>query len=170
MTSTRLILSIVYVFVSVCLSVCAAAALSSAVLPLLHGSGGGGRVVHIGSISGQVLTSGECPYAASKYALEALADAMRLELGASAAAQRIAVSLVQPGWVATPLCPPTECPSAEGAGPVVEAVLHALRSPRPLSRYAVTSVDGVPTSVLLWLAWALPDYWQDMVVREFWDD
>lgn len=61
------------------------AALSTAMMPLLTankatGGTASGRVVHIGSISGGVLTAGECPYAASKYALEALADAMRLEL------------------------------------------------------------------------------------------
>ena len=154
------------------------AALSSAVLPLLLPPGpdvSDGRVVHIGSISGQLLASGECPYAASKFALEALADAMRLELGSdptdrSSQRRRVAVSLVQPGWVDTPLCPPSECPGAEGTLAVEKAVLHALRSPRPLSRYMVTSVDGVPTSVLLWLAWMLPDYWQDWVVRTFWED
>ncbi len=154
------------------------AVLSSAVLPLLlpPGQGGSdGRMVHIGSISGQLLATGECPYAASKFGLEALADAMRLELGRnpndrSSQRRRVAVSLVQPGWVDTPLCPPSECPDAEGTAAVETAVLHALRSSRPLSRYTVTSVDGVPTSVLLWLAWALPDYWQDWVVRTFWED
>lgn len=49
-------------------------------------------------------------------------------------------------------------------------MLHALGSPRPLARYAVTSVDGIPTGVLLWIAWALPDYWQDVIVRASWSD
>jgi NAD(P)-dependent dehydrogenase (short-subunit alcohol dehydrogenase family) len=147
-----------------------AAALSSAVLPLLTtgDTAAKGRVVHIGSISGVVLAAVECPYAASKYALEALADAMRLELGLRP--HSVAVSLVQPGWVATPLCPPSACPGAAGTGAVEAAVLHALSSPRPLARYVVTSVDGIPTSLLLWLAWALPDYWQDAVVRTLWED
>ena len=165
-------------FADLFLPTCTSAAVSSAVLPTLllpADSGPDGRVVHIGSISGQLLATGECPYAASKFGLEALTDAMRLELGRGANdeqshTRRVAVSLVQPGWVETPLCPPLECPGAEGTEAVEAAVLHALRSPRPLSRYAVTGVDGIPTSVLLWLAWALPDYWQDWAVRTFWED
>src|SRR4051794_26861677 len=52
--------------------------LTRAAMPLLKR--GRGRVVHIGSIGGRVATPGLAPYAASKHALEALAEASRLEL------------------------------------------------------------------------------------------
>ncbi len=56
-----------------------------------------GRVVNIGSIGGRVAHPFLGPYNASKFALEALTDSLRLELHASG----IEVSIVEPGSVAT---------------------------------------------------------------------
>jgi NAD(P)-dependent dehydrogenase (short-subunit alcohol dehydrogenase family) len=56
-----------------------------------------GRVVNIGSIGGRVAVPFLGPYNASKFALEALTDSLRLELHASG----IEVSIVEPGSVAT---------------------------------------------------------------------
>lgn len=55
------------------------AAVTQAVLPRLRRSRG--RVVFISSVSGRVATPMFGPYSASKFALEALADALRMELG-----------------------------------------------------------------------------------------
>ncbi len=66
-----------------------------AALPLLRTSRG--RIVITGSVSGRVAAAGVGPYAASKHALVALAEALRLEV----AADGIAVTLVEPGAVAT---------------------------------------------------------------------
>ncbi|MBV8332267.1 MAG: SDR family oxidoreductase [Candidatus Eremiobacteraeota bacterium] len=74
-----------------------AVALVQAFLPLLHG--GRGRVVFVGSISGRLATPYIGPYSASKFALRALSDAMRIELAPAG----IAVSLIEPGSVKTPI-------------------------------------------------------------------
>jgi NAD(P)-dependent dehydrogenase (short-subunit alcohol dehydrogenase family) len=67
-------------------------------LPLLR-EHGGGRVVFMSSVSGQIAPPLIGPYAASKFALEAVADSLRMEL----APFGIAVSVVQPGNVRTPI-------------------------------------------------------------------
>ncbi|MBV8284922.1 MAG: SDR family oxidoreductase [Candidatus Eremiobacteraeota bacterium] len=74
-----------------------AVALVQAFLPLLHG--GRGLVVFVGSISGRLATPYIGPYSASKFALRALSDAMRIELAPAG----IAVSLIEPGSVKTPI-------------------------------------------------------------------
>jgi len=66
-------------------------------LPLLRR--GNGRIVNIGSISGLVALPGLAVYAASKYGVEALSDALRLEVKN----QGISVSLVEPGNTETPI-------------------------------------------------------------------
>lgn len=124
-----------------------------------------GRVVHIGSISGRITSPFTGPYAASKHAVAALADALRLEL----APEGISVSLVEPGQVNTPIWEKgkaefatlEERMPAEGLArygrrlrvlewivrrapkhsapveDVVTAVLHALEAAEPRARYLV---------------------------------
>jgi NAD(P)-dependent dehydrogenase (short-subunit alcohol dehydrogenase family) len=72
-------------------------ALLQAVLPALRASHG--RVVLMGSVSGRLALPFLGPYAASKFALEAVADSLRAEV----APFGIAVSLLQPGSIATPM-------------------------------------------------------------------
>lgn len=66
-------------------------AVVQAVLPLLRRAQG--RVVFMSSVSGLITTPGTGAYSASKYALESLADALRMELRP----WRIPVSLIEPG-------------------------------------------------------------------------
>ena len=66
-------------------------------LPLLTSPDG--RIVFVGSISGRLATPYIGPYSASKFALRALSDALRIELAPSG----IAVSLIEPGSVKTPI-------------------------------------------------------------------
>ncbi len=54
---------------------------------------GSGRIVNVSSVYGRVTAPMVGCYCASKYAMEALSDAMRIELRA----ERIAVSLIEPG-------------------------------------------------------------------------
>jgi NAD(P)-dependent dehydrogenase (short-subunit alcohol dehydrogenase family) len=70
---------------------------TQAFLPLLRR--GRGRVVMISSISGRVSYPLLGPYAASKYALEAVTDALRLEL----LPDGISVTLIEPGPIKTPV-------------------------------------------------------------------
>ncbi len=59
----------------------------------------GGRVVNVSSVAGRMTTPLIGPYCASKYALEALSDALRIELRGAG----IQVALVEPGFIATPM-------------------------------------------------------------------
>lgn len=72
-------------------------AMTQAVLPALRTAGG--RVVFTSSVGGKVSTPFIGPYAASKFALEAIADALRMELRRWG----IEVAVVAPGSVATPI-------------------------------------------------------------------
>ena len=138
-------------------------AVTQVLLPLLRA--GRGRVVNIGSISGRCSLPFQAPYAASKHALEAVTDALRLEVRPFG----IRVSIIEPSSVSTPIWDksikrgedvaegfPAECDSLYGgclaglrdlAGEaadnaidperVVSRVVHALTARRPKSRYLV---------------------------------
>lgn len=140
-------------------------AVTQAFLPLLRRSQG--RIVFIGSISGHVSSRLLGAYSASKFALEAIADAFRREL----AAWDLKVSVVEPGRIPTPIwstsidrarerlerLPPeateyyqgmisrvldgAKDASENGAAPaaVAAAVLRALTERRPRTRYFVGS-------------------------------
>jgi len=79
------------------INVFGALAVAQAFLPQLRVSRG--RLIFVGSISGRLSVPFIAPYSASKFALRALADAMRVELAPAG----IAVSLVEPGSVKTPI-------------------------------------------------------------------
>jgi short-subunit dehydrogenase len=119
----------------------------------------------MGSISGRMTTPLLAPYAASKAAVEAISDALRIELQP----WRIHVAVIEPGAVATPIWDKGRAAGAalKGAlpagarelygaaieaveraagraarhamptGAVVRAVAHALTAPRPKTRYLV---------------------------------
>jgi NAD(P)-dependent dehydrogenase (short-subunit alcohol dehydrogenase family) len=72
-------------------------AMTQAALPLIRRSRG--RIVHIGSIGGRQAVPILGPYAASKYAIEAIGEAQRRELQAWG----IEVVVVEPGAIATPI-------------------------------------------------------------------
>ena len=58
-----------------------------------------GRIANIGSVSGRIALPFAGPYAASKFALEALSDSLRRELASSG----VGVTLIEPGPVRTPI-------------------------------------------------------------------
>lgn len=72
-------------------------AVTQALLPLLRRARG--RLVFVGSIGGRNVLPFAGAYCASKFALEAITDALRMELKADG----IAVSLLEPGGIATPI-------------------------------------------------------------------
>ena len=74
-----------------------AIALTQAALPLLRAHPS--RIVFVGSIAGRLAVPYVAAYSASKFALRAFADALRIELKPSA----IDVCLIEPGSVATPI-------------------------------------------------------------------
>ncbi|QIA27309.1 SDR family oxidoreductase [Thermaerobacter sp. PB12/4term] len=159
-------------------------AVTRALLPALRQ--GRGRIVLMGSVSGLVSLPFMGPYSASKFALEALADALRIEL----APWGIAVSIIEPGSVVTPiwtrsaeaaqgyLLPPP--PGTEAVYPaavaamtrvaqrnarhglppeaVARAVVHALTAARPRARYLVAAPERArEVRLLRWLPAGLRD-------------
>jgi NAD(P)-dependent dehydrogenase (short-subunit alcohol dehydrogenase family) len=161
-------------------------AVTQAFIPLIRRARG--RIVHIGSIAGRIASPFTGAYAASKHAVEALTDALRLEL----APEGIHVSVIEPGQIRTPIwekglrefssitsqIPPDgmlryggrlralhyllERARTRSTPPdaVADAVLHALESPVPRTRYVV----GGDARVRLWLARLLPDRAMDAIV------
>lgn len=161
-------------------------AVTHAFLPLIRRARG--RIIHMGSISGRIASPFTGPYAASKHAVEALADALRLEL----APDGIHVSVIEPGQIVTPIwekgladaatvaarIPPEgmarygqrlkvmqwviKSAPKRGSSPdaVAAAVVHAIESESPRVRYVV----GPDARVRLWLTRLLPDRLMDGVV------
>jgi NAD(P)-dependent dehydrogenase (short-subunit alcohol dehydrogenase family) len=72
-------------------------ALTQALLPALRRAHG--RIVFVSSVGGRVAMAFTAPYAASKHAIEAIGDALRVELRSS----NVQVALVEPGSVTTPI-------------------------------------------------------------------
>ena len=155
-----------------------------AFLPALRRSHG--RLVLMGSIGGRSALPFLGAYAMSKFALEAMADALRIEL----APFRIQVSIVEPGTIATPIWSKPQrrvdelSPGAADlygaraekfrrlaaersadAVPAVEvakAVEHALTSPKPRTRYVVG-----PDAKRRARVEKLPDRLRDRVLTRF---
>jgi NAD(P)-dependent dehydrogenase (short-subunit alcohol dehydrogenase family) len=72
-------------------------AVTQALLPALRAAHG--RIVFLSSVGGRVAMAYTAPYGASKHAIEAIGDALRVELRSS----HVQVALVEPGSVATPI-------------------------------------------------------------------
>jgi NAD(P)-dependent dehydrogenase (short-subunit alcohol dehydrogenase family) len=161
-------------------------AVTQAFLPLLRQ--GRGRIVNMGSIAGRATMPFMGPYSASKFALEALTDAMRMELRPWG----IHVSIVEPGAIESRIWDKAKhsadqmeaaasseakayygeaivrvreamAQAAQRAIPaqaVAEAVAHALRDARPKTRYLV----GRDARFRAVLASCLPDRVQDWLL------
>jgi NAD(P)-dependent dehydrogenase (short-subunit alcohol dehydrogenase family) len=160
-------------------------AVTQALLPALRRAQG--RIVFVSSIGGRVAMAFTAPYAASKHAVEALGDALRVELHSSG----IQVALVEPGAVATPIwdkartdadavsIPPElqaeygNVPAAmrkvladtarRGVAPelVAQTIERALTASRMKARYVV----GRDAKVMLLAKRLLPDLVFDKVAR-----
>ena len=161
-------------------------AVSQACLPLLRRATG--RLVLMGSIGGRMSTPFLAPYCASKFALEAIADALRVELQPWG----LHVSIIEPGSVATPIWakgaetaarlgaqfPPeveerygaalkalgraAAAAEARGVSPdaVARVVEHALTARSPRTRYLV----GTDAKLRSWLGACIPDRLRDRLL------
>jgi len=170
------------------------AAVTRAILPLLRthstnpSNSAPTRIINISSVSGLVAYPFLGAYAASKFAVEAMSDALRIEL----APWRIGVTLIEPGPIVTPIWQKAVALSAEQAsnwnptakslypvyfekitarladsenrGAPVEQVAalveRALTTRRPKSRYPIG-----PGSTLARIRKYLPDRFWDWLVR-----
>jgi NAD(P)-dependent dehydrogenase (short-subunit alcohol dehydrogenase family) len=72
-------------------------AVTQALLPALRAAHG--RIVFMSSVGGRVAMPFSAPYAASKHAIEAVGDTLRVELATS----NVQVTIIEPGAVATPI-------------------------------------------------------------------
>ena len=165
-------------------NVVGAVAVTQALLPLLRQ--GRGRIVNISSVAGRVASPFLGPYAASKFALEALSDALRVEL----APWGLAVVLIEPGPVATsiwgkgealveadrvgvgddsPYAPRIEQLRAAfrrnarrgmAAEAVAEVIVRALEVPHPRVRYMI----GRNRVAVALLARLVPDRLRDRIL------
>jgi NAD(P)-dependent dehydrogenase (short-subunit alcohol dehydrogenase family) len=164
-------------------------AVTQTFLPLLRK--GRGRLVNISSIAGRASTPFLGAYCGSKFALEAMSDAWRLEL----APWGITVSIIEPGAVQSKIWQRATMSATrmlDGVAPelfrlyqqplsrmhtaiagvaaraipaevVARAVAHALADARPRARYLV----GYDARFRALLKWILPDYLQDRLVAWF---
>src|SRR5262247_2224943 len=160
-------------------------AVTQAFLPLLRQSKG--RVVNIGSVLGRLAIPHMGAYSATKFALEGLTDAFRIELHPWG----IHVSLIEPGPVETPLWSKTHLLAGmsgergdgklyatanaaahaaftkfgqSGISPdrVATKVFEALTAPNPKPRYLV----GRDAKALSWLAALVPDRIRDRMLMK----
>lgn len=161
-------------------------AVTQAFLPLLRQ--GQGRVVNMSSISGRLALPFFGPYAASKFALEALTDSLRVELRPWG----IEVIAVEPGTIATPIWNKSMSRADEmisnlperarnlydpslielrkavarasqqgiPAEKVAKVVAHALLAKRPKTRYVV----GRDARLVTLVAKFLPDRLRDWLI------
>ena len=160
-------------------------AVTQAVLPMLRHARG--RIVFVGSISGRSAVPFTGAYAASKHALEAIADAWRVELMPFG----VDVVLIEPGVIATPIWETSIAagdrmlagapPSLEqdygkklaalrrhaergneglDADVVARTIEHALTASSPKTRYLI----GNDARLRLWLQRLLPDRARDRLI------
>lgn len=111
---------------------------------------GAARIINISSVMGLISTPGRGAYAASKYALEAWSDALRMELSAD----QIRVSLVEPGPITSAFSqnvqqadsaqqvknPDIAARFALPPSALLPKIRHALETRYPRHRYPVTLV------------------------------
>lgn len=106
-------------------------AVTQAFLPLLRASGHG-RVLIVGSVGGRVTHPWAAPYHASKFALEAIADCLRVELDG----QPVSVGLLEPGPISTPIWAKSR-EQVEGLRAKLEGEQRALYD-EPLRKFEAT--------------------------------
>jgi NAD(P)-dependent dehydrogenase (short-subunit alcohol dehydrogenase family) len=160
--------------------------LTNLVIPMMRKQGHG-RIIYNSSVLGFVAMKFRGAYNASKFALEGLADTLRLELRNSG----IHIILIEPGPIESQFRanafalyqknidastsvhretykamenrlqkPGPAAPFTLPAAAVAEKVIHALESNHPKTRYAVT----LPTHLFVWLKRLLPTTWLDKIL------
>ncbi len=161
--------------------------LTKELLPMML-EAGEGRIVQNSSVLGFTALRYRGAYNASKAALEALSDTMRMELEGTG----VYVSIIEPGPIRSrfrqnalkkflenidmkksrlheaykiklqQLESDADAPFTLGPEAVSEVLLHALRSPKPRVRYRVT----VPTHLFYWLKKVLPERAMDALLKK----
>jgi len=152
-----------------------------------------GRIVFISSLHGVVALKGSTAYAGTKHAVEAMADALRLEM----LDFDVSVSIIQPGYINTNFGE-TAISNSEGnhisedqyqlykefwetfaskrranfaAGDSPEttskAIVHSLTDSCPRTRYPVGPADlGIRAPIIVWFDALVPDRFFDLIRRK----
>ena len=168
-------------------------AVTQAFLPLIRK--GHGRIVYMGSIAGIMPQPYLAPYSASKAALKAITDSLRLEVKP----WNIPVSIIEPGIVYTPMWDKAETVAEIKAknfpreafdlyGSTINSVVEILKNKKRIKMVAV-SIDEVARTVAraltvkrpktryivgrdarlaAFLTWALPNRAIDWLAMMFW--
>ncbi|MDQ5822880.1 MAG: SDR family oxidoreductase [Chloroflexota bacterium] len=159
-------------------------AVTRAFLPLLRR--GRGRIINMGSVGGKIAMPFIAPYNASKFAMEAFTDSLRMELRT----WNIPVTIIEPSFIATPLwsksraraddtlkdLPPQANnlygtlvdrarkgytnlgKSAVPAEDVARAIVHVIRVRRPKARYPVGRGAWLQTALFVHVPDRLKDF------------
>ena len=156
--------------------------LTREVLPLMR-EAGKGKIIHIGSLAGKMTFSGIGLYCSSKYAVEALTEALRLETQAFG----VQTAVVEPGSRNTAFKANrrangvfsrgrsayqgslqkildfgnTQSAAAAGAEAVVDAIEKAIEAPVMKARYPV----GTDAKLYPLVRWFLPESAWDFLMR-----
>ncbi|MEZ0581188.1 SDR family NAD(P)-dependent oxidoreductase [Nocardioides sp. MH1] len=102
-----------------------------------------GRIVNIGSMGGRLTFPGGGAYHASKYAVEALSDALRFEV----AGFGIGVVLVEPGLITTRFDEKVAAEMPEGSGPYAAFNAAVLKSTLEAYDGPMAKLGGPPEAV-----------------------
>ncbi|KAK3250817.1 hypothetical protein CYMTET_39821 [Cymbomonas tetramitiformis] len=165
-------------------------------LPLLRETGKGARVVMVSSLAGLISSDNGNPYSATKFALEALSEALRYEV----AHFGISVSVINPAYVETAISKKStalkdksrttytseqltlynhvigekrvnrsHAIASKGDSPEVTttAITDAICSPYPQVRYIVANVDGTPAWIFAYMKYFLPERLTEKIVLFF---
>lgn len=161
------------------------AALTRLVIPHMRARGGG-RIINVASVAGRTVFQFGGWYHVSKYSVEALSDALRIELKPFG----IGVSIIEPGAIRTDWgliaadhleessrgTAYEQAALAEAAllrkaysGRIIsppsvisKAISRAVNSRRPKSRY----LTGFGSRTAIFFHWLLPDRWWDAIMRK----
>lgn len=161
-------------------------------LPLLREHKG--RIVSTGSVAGLIATAGSATYSASKFAVEGITDSLRLEMAPFGVSVSIVEPAYVKSKIASKQvganAPILKSPAGDNAkalyvdflskqdkkrikaeekasttsSSTTPAIVHALTSPKPKTRYIVANYFGLPAWILGWVHYALPDRVEDALV------
>lgn len=166
---------------------------TKAFLPLLREAGEGSRIVQVSSVSGILSSRASAMYSGSKFAVEALNDALRLEVDPWG----ISTSAVNPAFVSSKILDKLKADntrvedsyskeqlelyghifneankangkrmSEKASSPQVttDVIEHAITSAYPQVRYICANVDGTPAWIFVWMKWVFPERLFDAIV------
>ncbi len=165
--------------------------MTKAFIPLVRESKG--RIINIGSVAGLLATAGASTYAGTKHALEGISDALRRELyhadvsvslvePAFVKSKIFEKSMKQHDPVAKlskeeydlysvhfrnrAMIGEANVVNASPTSVTDKAILHAVTSQRPFTRYVVANVQGIPAEILTKAFWLLPDRLTDFILYQ----